>query len=192
MANIYEEPFQRVRNGEHPISHSVRFGKNVTLGYNVVIDEDCVIGDGVFVGHGSVIRNKVQIGKNSIIGHNVVIESEAEIGSRTTIQSQCHITRKAKIGNRVFMGPMAMCINTNHISHGRDFEPLLEGPEIDFGARIGSGAIIMPGTIIRQNAVIGAGALVMGYVPPGFVYVSKSVVAVEHGRVPRREWLKDD
>jgi acetyltransferase-like isoleucine patch superfamily enzyme len=190
MANIYERPFERVKE-EDAISIDVRFGKNVRVGFNVVIDPGCVIGNDVFIGHNSVIRDNVKIGDNSIIGHLVVIESDTEIGKKVTIQSQCHITKFAQIANRVFMGPKAMCINTNRISHGREFEAILEGPEIGFAARIGSGAIIMPGTVIGANAVVGAGALVMGAVPPGHIYVSKGVLAQFHSRVPGREMLKN-
>jgi acetyltransferase-like isoleucine patch superfamily enzyme len=191
MANIYERPFERIREGENPISVDVRFGKDVRVGHYVVIDPGVVLGDDVFIGHNTTIRDNVEIGAKSIIGHSVVIESDTKIGSRVTIQSQCHITKYARIGDRVFMGPKAMCINTNRISHGRDFKPILEGPEIGFGARIGSGAIIMPGTVIGDNAVVGAGALVMGAVPPGHIYVSKGVLAQFHSRVPGREILKN-
>jgi acetyltransferase-like isoleucine patch superfamily enzyme len=191
MANIYDYPFERVRENGEAIHHSVKFGEKVRVGFHVVIDPDCVIGDHVFIGHNTTIRDGVKIGARSIIGHGVVIESDTEIGERVTIQSQCHITKFAKIHDRVFMGPKAMCINTNRISHGRDFKAILEGPEIGFGARIGSGAIIMPGTVIGANAVVGAGALVMGAVPPGHIYVSKGVLAQFHSRVPGREMLKD-
>jgi acetyltransferase-like isoleucine patch superfamily enzyme len=191
MANIYDYPFERVRENGEAIHHSVKFGKKVRVGFYVVIDPDCVIGDHVFIGHSTTIRSGVKIGAKSIIGHGVVIEADTEIGEKVTIQSQCHITKFARIHDRVFMGPKAMCINTNRISHGRDFEAILEGPEIGFGARIGSGAIIMPGTVIGSNAVVGAGALVMGAVPPGHIYVSKGVLAQFHSRVPGREILKD-
>jgi acetyltransferase-like isoleucine patch superfamily enzyme len=188
--NIYERPFERDKE-ENAISMDVKFGKNVRVGFHVVIDPGCVIGDDVFIGNNTMIRSNVKIGAGSIIGHLVMIESDTEIGKKVTIQSQCHITKFAKIHDRVFMGPMAMCINTNRISHGRDFKAILEGPEIGFAARIGSGSIIMPGTVIGANAVVGAGALVMGAVPPGHIYVSKGVLAQFHSRVPGREMLKD-
>lgn len=191
MANIYDYPFERVRENGEAIHHDVKFGKDVRVGFHVVIDPGCIIGNNVFIGHNSIIRDNVKIGDNSVIGHSVVIESDTEIGKHVTIQSQCHITKFARIADRVFMGPKAMCINTNRISHGRDFKPILEGPEIGFAARIGSGSIIMPGTVIGANAVVGAGALVMGAVPPGHIYVSKGVLAQFHSRVPGREMLKN-
>lgn len=189
---VYDEPFERLRSDERAISYSVRFGKGVRVGHGVVIDPNCVIGDDVFIGHNTVIRDNVIIGKGSIIGHLVVIESDTEIGEHVTIQSQSHITKMAFIGDRVFMGPMSMCINTKHISHGREFKAKLQGPRFGFGARIGAGSIILPGSRIGANAMIGAGALVNGVVPENEKYISRSLVAKSRGVVPQGERLKNE
>lgn len=185
MGDLYEEKFQRLAKDSGPIHWSVRFGKNVRIGENVVIDEGCSIGDGVFIGHNSVIRSEVKIGAGSIIGHLVVIERNTEVGQKVTIQSQCHITAYAKIDDFVFIGPQAMMINTRRISHGRGFEPQLEGPQIGHGARIGSGSIILPGRKIGENAVIGAGALIVRDIPPRQIWFGSP--ASYHGEVPADE-----
>jgi len=142
------------------ISPSVRFGENVRLGHGVVVDKNCMIGDNVFIGHNSVLREGVEIGNNSVIGHLVVIELNTKIGKYVTIQSNSHITGYAIIEDKVFMGPMSMCINTWKISHGRNFKAELVGPTIKYGARIGSGAVIMPGVVIGRECLIGANSTV--------------------------------
>jgi UDP-2-acetamido-3-amino-2,3-dideoxy-glucuronate N-acetyltransferase len=182
--------FYRIRSDEEQISMSVRFGRNVKIGWGVVIDEDVVIGDDVFIGHNTVIRSNVTIGSGSIIGHLVMIESDTSIGNKVTIQSQCHITKNARISDQVFMGPMAMCINTRKISHGRGFKARLQGPKIGYGARIGSGAILMPGVQIGKNAVVGAGAVIDGKVGDREVYFSKQLLAQLMGDVEQREVLE--
>lgn len=150
--------FATVRDGAevHP---SVIFGREVRVGFGVVIDQECKIGSNVFIGHHTVIRSGVVIGRGSVIGHNVVIEADTVIGERVTIQSQCHITARAAIADDVFFGPMAMMINTRRISHGRDFSPTLEGPVVGKAARIGAGSVVMPGCRIGENAVLGAGSV---------------------------------
>lgn len=150
--------FRTMRDGAviHP---SVCFGKDVTIGFHVVIDENAKIGSNVFIGHNTVIRSGVVIGRDSVIGHNVVIEADTVVGERVTIQSQCHVTKNARIGDRCFFGPMAMMINTRRISHGRGFKAHLEGPVIGRAARIGAGAIVMPGCKVGDNAVVGAGSI---------------------------------
>jgi len=154
-----------------PIHWSVKFGKNVKIGSGVVIDELVEIGDDVFIGHNTVIRNNVKIGNRSVVGHLVVIESDTIIGNYVTIQSQCHITKNAVIKDKVFFGPKAMCINTYHISHGRNFKPKLKGPVIGYGARIGSGSVIMPGVKIGRETEIGANATVTKDCDPFWVYI---------------------
>jgi len=158
--------FERVSKEYGPIHGSVTFGKNVRIGENVVIDEGCSIGDGVFIGHNTVVRSGVKIGAGSVIGHLVVINRDAEIGQKVTIYDQCHITTYTKIGDWVFIGPMVMFLNTRRISHGRGFKPELEGPEVGYAARVGSGSTILPGRKIGENAVVGAASLVIRDVPP--------------------------
>lgn len=187
---LYDRGFERIRPDEEQISMSTKFGRNVRIGWGVVIDEGCEIGSNVFIGHNTVIRSNVKIGDGSVIGHMVMIESDTQIGKRVTIQSQCHITKFAKISDQVFMGPMAMCINTKNISHGRGYEAKLQGPRIGFGVRVGSGAILLPGVVVGRNAVIGAGALVNGKVPDNKIYYTKAMVAMMQGEVPPREILK--
>jgi len=57
------------------ISEKVKFGKNVSIGCN------CVIEDGVLIGDNSIIENNVVIYRNSKIGNNAFISSGVIIGS---------------------------------------------------------------------------------------------------------------
>ena len=181
--------FERVGGGCDPIHPSVIFGRGVQVGHYVVIDSGVEIGDGAFIGHGTVIRSGVKIGARAIIGHLVVIEANTIIGDDTTIQSQCHITKGALIGNRCFYGPMAMMINTRRISHGRGFKAQLEGPAVGRAARIGAGAIVMPGSKIGDNAVLGAGSILTSgkEVPPREIWFGYP--AIHRGRVEEGEVL---
>jgi acetyltransferase-like isoleucine patch superfamily enzyme len=190
MSNIYKRPYGRLYDGKDPISFESKFGENVRIGENVIIDPGCTIGNNVFIGNNTMIRSGVEIGDNSIIGHLVMIESDTKIGRRVTIQSQCHITKNAMIADRCFLGPMAMLINTRNISHGRDYDAILEGPNIKFGCRIGSGAIIMPGVTIGENVSVGAGAVVTRSIPDGEIWLG--VPARFKGKTPKRELLKND
>ena len=155
---MHDERYQDLT--EAPIHWSVRFGNNVRVGYYVVIEQDCKIGNNVIICHGVKIRQNVVIGNNSIVGHNCVIETDTIIGKKVTFQSQCHITKFTTIADHCFFGPKAMCINTYHISHGREFEAKLTGPTFGLGCRVGAGAIIMPGVKLGQECEIGAGAVV--------------------------------
>jgi acetyltransferase-like isoleucine patch superfamily enzyme len=181
------KPYIELMAGRADIHFETKFGKNVRIGSNVIIDAGCQFDDDVFIGNLSMIRSNVRIGKGSIIGHLVMIESDTVIGERVTIQSQCHITKFATIDDDVFFGPGAVVINTRNISHGREFQPVLEGPHIKRAARIGANATIMPGVTIGENAVIGAGAVVTWDVPDKEVWFGDP--ARYKGRVPHEEIL---
>jgi len=183
--NIYEELYQPVLI--HPIDPGTEFGKNVRIGYGVIIDKGCVIGDNVFIGHNSVLREGVHIGNNSVIGHLVMIELGTKIGERVTIQSNSHITGYATIEDRVFMGPMSMCINTWKISHGRNFKAEIRGPTIKYGARIGSGSVIMPGIVIGRECLIGVNSTVTKHCDDFGKYIGNP--ATFRGVIPSEERL---
>ena len=189
MDDIYKRRFIELLETDR-ISPDCKIGENVKIGENTIIERGCNIGNNVFIGHNTVIRSGNTIGDDSVIGHLVMIEADSWIGKNTTIQSQCHITKYAKIDDHVFIGPKAMLINTNKISHGRDFEPNLEGPHICFAARIGSGAIIMPGKIVGKNAVVGAGSVVTQNIPPEQIWYGNPARPARYFNVPYREILK--
>lgn len=167
MDDTYGDKWIRVLGNMCPIHLNTVFGKDVRIGENVVIDENVKIADRVFIGHGVVIRSNVVIGSDTKISHLVQIENDTKIGSNVAITPQCHITAHAVIEDRVFMGPMAMLLNTHRISHGRKYRPHIQGPTIKYGARIGAGSIIMPEVCIGREAQVGAGALVTKDIPPG-------------------------
>lgn len=176
-------------DGTGPIHPSVIFGAGCKVGFHVVIDRDCIIGDRVFIGNSCMIRSGVKIGAGSVIGHLSVIESDTVIGERVTIQSQCHITKNAKIGDDVFFGPATTCINTRRISHGRGYQAKLEGPDIRRAVRIGAAAVIMPGCVIGENAVLGAGSVLTSSktIPPREVWFGTP--ATRRGMVAESEVL---
>jgi acetyltransferase-like isoleucine patch superfamily enzyme len=47
----------------------------------------------------------------------------------------------------------------------------LAGPVIKRGAKIGANSTLLPGVVIGENALVGAGSVVVDDVPPGAVVV---------------------
>jgi len=158
---------------------------------HVVIDTGVRIAPTARVYHFTVLRDNVQIGEGSIIGHNVVIERDTDIGKNTTIQSQCHITGEAIIGDNCFFGPGVVSTNEKNIANQGRIEPLIQGPVIGNGVRIGAGAVLCPGIVIGDNAFIHAGSFVTKNVPAGEIWgtLKGSNRASKVGLVPREEWL---
>jgi len=170
-----------------PVHWSVKFGKNVTLGQGVVIEEGCEIGDNTFIGHYTVMRPGTKIGSDCVIGHLTVFEGDCVIGDRVLIHAQCHITKDVKIEDDVFIAPFFCGANTQRIKHGRNFGLKINGYTIRRAVRIGIGVLVLPGIEIGENAQIGVGAVVTKDVPPREVWMG--VPAKKYKDVPQDEIL---
>jgi acetyltransferase-like isoleucine patch superfamily enzyme len=164
MSNLYKRAFEE--SNFDPIHPDVIFGKNVRLGYYVVIEEDCEIGNDVYIGHHTVIRGGARIGNKVLISQTCTFEKFVTIKDNVRIMPMCHITEGAVIDRDTFLGVGVILINTRKIMHGRG-KPTYEPPLIGQRVRIGTGAIIMPGVVVHDDAVIGAGAVVTRNVNKG-------------------------
>lgn len=121
----------------------------------------------VFVGEDAFVLDSV-IGEGCMVGSRVTIEG-ATIGCNVRVQTGAYITRNTVIEDGVFVGPMAVTTNDKHAGAPHS-EPNI-GPTIKHGARIGGGAVLLPGITVGEGALIGAGAVVTKDVPPGETWV---------------------
>ena len=118
------------------------------------------------------IHPSAKIGKHVIIGRYTNICGDIEIGDYTRIQGFCFIPDSVKIGEYVFIGPNVTFTNIkrprvrNYAMKERDGVTIVEDD-----ARIGAGAVILPGIRIGSGALIGAGAVVTKDVKPGAVMI---------------------
>jgi acetyltransferase-like isoleucine patch superfamily enzyme len=135
-------------------------GQNCSIGPNVVIYYDVVIGNQCLIGDNASIREQVKIGDKCIIGRSVVINYNVNIGNRTKIMDLSSITGNCRIGDNVFIGMQVGMANDNAMGTLGYDEVRLQGPKIQNGARIGIGANLLPGIEIGSDAVIAAGAVV--------------------------------
>lgn len=118
------------------------------------------------------------IGDDTRIGAFVEIQRDARIGQRCKMSSHTFICSGVVIEDEVFVGHGVIFINDRrpHATN-RDGSPQteadwrLEPTLLRRRASIGSGAIIMCGVEIGENALVGAGALVTRDVPPGATVV---------------------
>lgn len=167
--------------------------EDVILGYpsgRPTDDSHLVIGKGARIRSGSVIYQGVKIGNNFETGHNVVIREENQIGdgvsiwtntvvdygcvlgSRVKIHCNGYVAQYTVIEEDVFVAPGVIFANDKYpvSSH-------LEGPRIKRGARIGVNVTILPGVMVGEEAMVGAGSVVAKDVP------SRTVVAGNPARV---------
>lgn len=111
-------------------------------------------------------------------GHEVNIErgarfaSDVKLGDCSSIGIRAYIEEGTEIGNFVMMGPDCAVFTRNHrydrtdvpicVQGGGDREPVRIGDDVWIGAHV----TILPGADIGNGAVIGAGSVVRGKIPP--------------------------
>jgi len=133
---------------------------------NVLIGEDVKINDFV-----NLFDCKIE--DQCMIGPFVEIQSNARIGKRSRIQSHSFICSGVIIENDVFIGHNVIFINDKHPSVENALKKTWRclTTIVKNKAVIGSGAIIMGGITIGQGAFVGAGAVVTKNVPAGITVV---------------------
>jgi acetyltransferase-like isoleucine patch superfamily enzyme len=145
------------------MSDFVRIASDVQLGRDVKIFAFVNL-YGCKVGDCSRIGTFVEIQKNACIGRNVKISSHSFICEGVTIEDNVFIGHNVTFINDKF--PRATTAEGEPQSEA-DWEVV--PTVVKKGASIGSGATILCGITIGENAVVGAGSVVTRDVPAGVV-----------------------
>jgi len=147
---------------------NVTVGENVKI-YNFVNAYNCLIDD------------------NSKIGTFVEIQKGASIGKSCKISSHSFICEGVHISDRVFIGHGVIFTNdlfpraTNPDgSQQSDSDWHLVETFVKSGASIGSNATILCGITIGENALVGAGAVVVKDVPNNAIVVGNPAKIIKY------------
>lgn len=118
-----------------------------------------------FLGDHANLRENARIGEDVAVGAGCLIRERASIGDRTRLQSHAVIGANTVIEADCFLGPGI------HVIVGRTMTspPRAEPPVLRRGCQIGAGVRILPGVEVGEEAVVGAGAVVLRDVPAGAV-----------------------
>jgi acetyltransferase-like isoleucine patch superfamily enzyme len=145
-------------------------GANALIRSHTVIYAGNVIGANFQTGHGVMIRELNVIGDDVSIGTHSIVEHHVKIGPRVRIHSNVFIPECSIIEADAWIGPNVVFTNALY-PMSRGAKETLQGPHILAGAKIGANATLLPGVIVGQNALVGAGAVVIDHVPDGKVVV---------------------
>jgi len=147
-----------------------------TIGDGAVIRSHTVIYAGNVIGKHFQTGNKVNIRESNRIGDNVsvgtlsVIEHHVEIADNVRIHTQVFIPEFSVLEEGCWIGPSVVFTNAKYpLAPG--VKDSLAGPVIKRGAKIGANSTILPGVIVGENALVGAGSVVAKDVPDGAVVV---------------------
>lgn len=148
--------------------------KGVFVHENGICESESV-GDGTRVWAFAHVLPKARIGRDCNICDHVFVENDVVVGDRVTLKSGVQLWDGARLGDDVFVGPNATFTNDLHPRSKNYKAPAIT--TIERGASIGANATILPGITVGAYAMIGAGAVVIGSVPP------RAVVVGSPGRV---------
>ena len=172
---IVGSPPRKARAGELP----------TTIGDGAVIRSHTVIYAGNIIGRNFQTGNKVNIRESNRIGDNVsvgtlsVIEHHVEIADHVRIHTQVFIPEYSILEEGCWIGPNVVFTNAKY-PQSPGVKDQLAGPVIRKGAKIGANATLLPGVIIGEEALVGAGAVVVRDVP------ARAVVVGNPARVVRQ------
>jgi acetyltransferase-like isoleucine patch superfamily enzyme len=135
-------------------------GAGTIISTGAVVFAGTQIGERVILGDQSCVRERVTVGDDVVIGRGSLVENDTTIGAMTKIQAEAYITAYSTLEEHVFIAPCVVTTNDNFMGRTERRHELIKGPTIRRGARIGGGAILLPGVEIGEDAFIGAGAVV--------------------------------
>ena len=144
------------------------------------------IGKNFQCGHGAMIRENNTIGDNVSVGTHSIIERDSVIGNGVRIHSRCFIPEFITIEDGAWIGPGVTITNTRFPKNPL-WEQTAKGTVIGQNAIIGANVTLLPNVKIGKNAFVGAGAIVSRDVPDGMV--AYGTPAVLHGK---RDEMKSD
>ena len=131
-----------------------------------VVDDGCVIENGVKIWHFSHIMPGSTLGEGCNIGQNVVVSPGVILGKNVKVQNNVSIYTGVICEDDVFLGPSMAFTNVinprSHVVRRDQYATTL----VRKGASIGANATVVCGNEIGEFALIGAGAVITKPVKP--------------------------
>jgi len=199
---------------EYKIYPNVKLGKNYQIGEYVIIgvpprnslpgELETIIGDDAIIrshsviyagniignnfqtGHGVMVRELNKIGDNVSIGTSSVVEHHVTIGNGVRIHSQAFIPEYSVLEEGCWLGPNVVLTNVFHPLCPKA-KQCLKGPVIARNAKIGANCTLLPDITIGENALVGAGSVVVEDVPANSVVAgnpAKVIKSIDELRCP--------
>ncbi len=126
-----------------------------------------IFGAGLFVGDGASIAEGCRFGARCVIGRNATVGDHVTLGDDVRIQTGAHLVGGMVVGDRSFIGLGVITCNDHDPQPYVYDAARIAPPIIGADCMIGSGAILCPGVRIGDGARVSAGAIVRRDVPPG-------------------------
>ncbi|NNF58469.1 MAG: N-acetyltransferase [Rhodothermaceae bacterium] len=172
-AVIGKQPMRATRSattsGEAPPPAEV--GENALIGTGVVLYAGCGVGPRVLVADYATIRERVTVGAETIVGRGVAIENDCTVGARCKLETNAYLCAYTTMEDDVFVAPGVLTSNDNFMGRTEERKQHFGGPVVRRGARLGVGAVLLPGKEVPKEAVVAAGAVLTRNATAGQVHL---------------------
>jgi acetyltransferase-like isoleucine patch superfamily enzyme len=154
------------RNVVFGVNVTVRHPHKIAIADNVVIDDGCCLDAKGTDNKGITLGQGVFIGRNTILScknGDIVVDDRANIGFNCEIFSASRV----RVGKSVLMAAYTYLVGGDHLYDRVDI-PVLEqgrtarGIEVADNVWLGTHVVVTDGSTIGRDAIIGAGAVVVG------------------------------
>lgn len=176
------------------VGRNVVFGANVTLRHphKIVIGDDVVVDDGCCLdakgtdNRGITLARGVFLGRNTILScknGDIEIDEEANLGFNTEVFSASRV----RVGRKVLVAAYTYLVGGDHLYDRTDI-PVLDqgrtarGIDVDDHAWLGAHVVVTDGSRVGRDAIVGAGAVVIGEIPPFAIAVGTPAKVVRDRR----------
>jgi len=165
----------------------LELGAGTIVSTGAVVFAGTTLGERAIVGDQACVRERCTIGDDVVIGRGSLVENDTSVGALTKIQAHAYITAYSLLEDNVFIAPCVVTTNDNFMGRTEKRHDLVKGPTIRRGARIGGGAVLLPGIEVGEEAFVGAGAVVLKDVPARALVVGSPARQIRE--VPEDELL---
>jgi acetyltransferase-like isoleucine patch superfamily enzyme len=167
----------------------LELGEGTIVSAGAIVFAGTRVGARVILGDQSCVRERCELGDDVVVGRGSLVENDTTIGARTKIQAHAYVTAYSTLEEDVFIAPCVVTTNDNFMGRTEQRHALRKGPTIRRAARVGGGAVLLPGIEVGEEAFVGAGAVVLRDVPPRAVVVGNPARQIKD--VPEDELLPE-
>lgn len=137
-------------------------GAGAVIGTGAVVYRGAEIGERVLVADYATVRERVTVGDETIVGRGVAIENDSSVGAGCKLETNVYVTAYSTIEDDVFVAPGVLTSNDAFLARTEARKGAYAGPTVRESARIGVGAVLLPGVEVASEAVVAAGAVLVG------------------------------
>jgi len=162
--------------------------------HETALVETTQVGEGTRIWAYTHILAGARIGNDCNLCDHTFIENDVVLGDRVTVKCGVQLWDGVRLENDVFVGPNATFTN-DRFPRSKHYQTEYPRTLVRRGATIGANATVLPGIVIGEMAMVGAGSVVTHNVPAhaklmgnparitGYVDAKPEESAVPEGRV---------